>query len=101
MSLKKEVVIDKVEVLESGVIQVRQATRVLEDGVVLSTSYHRHCVSPGDDTSGQDARVKSIAAAMWTPEVIKAYKASLPAEPADAPNMPLKKEVVINPKHGT
>jgi hypothetical protein len=45
MSLTKEIVIDKIEVLESGSIQVRQATRVLEDDVVLSTSYHRHVSS--------------------------------------------------------
>jgi hypothetical protein len=79
MALNKEVVIDKIEVLESGSIQVRQATRILEDGVVLSTSYHRHALSPGDDLSKEDPKVAAAAGAMWTPEVIAAHKASLPA----------------------
>ena len=86
MALIKEVVIDKIEVLESGVIQVRQATRILEDGVVLSTSYHRHVLQPGDDLGKEDPKVAAAAGAVWTPEVIAAYKASLAAAaPAAAP----------------
>jgi hypothetical protein len=65
MALIKEVVIDKIEVLESGAIQVRQATRVLEDDVVLSTSYHRHVVEPGADLSAEDPKVAAIATAAW------------------------------------
>lgn len=65
MALIKEVVIDKIEVLESGSIQVRQATRVLEDGVVLSTLYHRHVLQPGDDLTNEDPKVVAIATAAW------------------------------------
>jgi hypothetical protein len=65
MALTKEVVIDKIEVLESGVIQVRQATRILEDNVVLSTSYHRHVLSPGADLTNEDPKVVAIATAAW------------------------------------
>ena len=65
MSLVKEIVIDKIEVLESGSIQVRQATRVLEDDVVLSTSYHRHVLQPGDDLTNEDPKVAAIATAAW------------------------------------
>ena len=65
MALVKEVVIDKVEVLETGAIQVRQATRVLEDDVVLSTSYHRHVLQPGDDLTDEDPKVAAIATAAW------------------------------------
>jgi hypothetical protein len=86
MALTKEVVIDKIEVLENGTLQIRQATRVLEDGTVLSTSYHRHCLSPGDDLSGEDARVSAVATSTWTPEVVAAYKAAqAPAAPVPAP----------------
>ena len=46
MALTKEIVVDKIEVLELGQVQVRTATRVLEDGVVLSSSFHRHVVAP-------------------------------------------------------
>ena len=65
MALTKEVVIDKIEVLESGSIQVRQATRVLEDGEVLSTSYHRHALNPGDDLTNEDPKVAGVATAAW------------------------------------
>lgn len=66
MALVKEVVIDKIEVLESGSIQVRQATRVLEDDKVLSTSYHRHVVERGADLANEDPKVAAVAAAAWS-----------------------------------
>jgi len=74
MALTKETVVDKIEVLEKGQVQVRTATRVLEDGVALSSSFHRHVLAPGDDLSGQDAKVSAIATATWTPEVVTAYE---------------------------
>ena len=66
MALVKEIVIDKIEVLESGSIQVRQATRVLEDDVVLSTSYHRHVIERGADLTNEDPKVAAVAAAAWS-----------------------------------
>jgi predicted component of type VI protein secretion system len=66
MSLVKEVVIDKIEVLESGSIQVRQATRVLEDGEVMSTSYHRHVLERDADLTNEDPKVVAIATAAWS-----------------------------------
>jgi hypothetical protein len=66
MALTKEVVIDKIEVLESGAIQVRQATRVLEDDVVLSTSYHRHVLERDADLTNEDPKVAAVAAAAWS-----------------------------------
>jgi hypothetical protein len=65
MALTKEIVIDKIEVLESGAIQVRQATRVLEDDVVLSTSYHRHVLEKDADLTNEDPKVAAIATAAW------------------------------------
>lgn len=73
MALTKEVAIDKIEVLEKGHIQVREITRIIEDGKELSSSYHRWSFAPGDDISQQPAKVQAIAAATWTPEVISAY----------------------------
>ena len=79
MALTKEIIVDKIEVLEMGQVQVRTATRVLEDGVALSSSFHRHVLAPGDDLSGQDARVSAIATATWTDEVIAAYQEAFDA----------------------
>jgi hypothetical protein len=77
MALEKQVVVDKIEVVEVGVVQVRTATRIVEDGKTISTSYHRHTVSPGQDYSQEDARVQAICAATHTPEVVSAYQAML------------------------
>jgi len=65
MALTKETIVDKIEVLENNAIQVRSAVRVLEDGDVLSQSYHRHVLQPGDDLSGEDPKVVAIAEAAW------------------------------------
>ena len=80
MALTKETIVDKIEVLEMGQVQVRTATRVLEDGVALSSSFHRHVLAPGDDLTEQDARVSAIATATWTPEVVTAYEAMIAAQ---------------------
>ena len=74
MALTKETIVDRIEVLEKGQVQVRTATRVLEDGTQLSSSFHRHVLAPGDDLTEQDARVSAIATATWTDEVIAAYQ---------------------------
>jgi hypothetical protein len=88
MALTKEVVIDKIEVLELGQLQVRRATRVKEDGTVLSTSFHRHVVNPSTkdsdswadtDISKEDARVQAVANATWTDSVKTAYQAMVDA----------------------
>ena len=83
MALTKETIVDKIEVLEKGQVQVRTATRVLEDGVALSSSFHRHVLVPGDDLSEQDAKVSAIATATWTPEVVTAWEEMIAAQEAE------------------
>jgi hypothetical protein len=75
MALEKISVVDKVEVVENGTVQVRTATRIVEDGKVISQSYHRHTIAPGQDYSNEDARVQAICQATHTAEVIAAYQA--------------------------
>ena len=91
MALTKETIVDKIEVLEKGQVQVRTATRVLEDGTQLSSSFHRHVVVPsvktdgswGDtDISGEDARVQAIATATWTSAVKTAFQEMVDAQTA-------------------
>tara|TARA_B110000285_G_scaffold137878_1_gene154418 strand:- start:83 stop:379 length:297 start_codon:yes stop_codon:yes gene_type:complete len=95
MALTKEIVVDKIEVLEKGQVQVRTATRVLEDGVQLSSAFHRHVVMPqvrtgyekdvsagtwaATDVTGEDARVAAICTAAWTADVITAFRAYIVA----------------------
>ena len=73
MSLTKETTIDKIEIVENGIVQVRQVTRVLEDGQQLSQSYHRWSLFPGQDISDQETNVQAICNAAWTSEVKSAY----------------------------
>ena len=80
MALTKETAVDKIEVLENGTLQVRTATRVLEDGEVLSSSFHRHTLAPGSDTANEDAKVVAIATATWTADVVTAYNDMIAAQ---------------------
>ena len=79
MALEKQIIVDLIETLENGCVQVRTATRILDDGQFISNSFHRHVVAPGDDYSQEDARVQVICAAVHTPEVIAEYQAQLAA----------------------
>ena len=77
MALEKQVVVDKVEIVgDFAHVQVRTATRIVEDGNVISTSYHRHVVTPGQDYSNEDPKVQAVCAAVHTAEVIAAYQAA-------------------------
>ena len=67
----------KEEILPNQVIQIRTTTVVEEDGVELARNHSRHVVHPGEDVSGEVQEVQDIAAALWTPEVIAAYQASI------------------------
>ena len=78
--LEKVTVVDRIEVVESGVVQVRVCTRIMENGKQISGDFHRHVVAPGDDYSAEDARVQAICAATHTAGVIAAYKAAQAAQ---------------------
>ena len=73
--LEKQIVVDLIETVENGCVQVRTCTRVMEDGEQISGAFHRHVVVPGDDYSAEDAKVQAICAAVHTAEVIAAYQA--------------------------
>jgi hypothetical protein len=77
--LEKIEIVDRIEVVENGCVQVRTKTAIMEDGVEISSKFHRHVVAPGDDYAGEDARVQAICAATHTAEVIAAYKAAIAA----------------------
>jgi hypothetical protein len=79
MALEKQIVVDLVETLELGVVQVRTATKIMDDGVEVSRTFHRHVVAPGQDYSQEDAKVQAICAAIQTPDVIAAYEAAVEA----------------------
>ena len=76
MALKEKSVVDKIEVLLNGCIQVRRRDQILKDGVEIAATFHRHVVAPGDDLSNEDDRVAAVATTLWTEEVVAAYQAA-------------------------
>ena len=77
MALSKVISEDKIEIVgEFKAVQVRTKTAVIEDGVELSSGFHRHVVSAGQDYSNESAEVQAICELMHTDEVIAAYQAA-------------------------
>jgi hypothetical protein len=74
--LEKIISVDLIEVIENGCVQVRTKTAIKEDGVEISSKFHRHVVVPGADYSQEDTKVQSICASIHTAEVIAAYVAA-------------------------
>ena len=91
--ITKEIEYDKIEVVQKWNIQVRQATKMMEEQAdgskkELTRSFHRHVLQPftsgkgsddkwthtATDLSGEDASVKAIAEAAWTDTVKANYK---------------------------
>ena len=78
MALSKVITEDKIEIVGPyKAIQIRTCTQVLEDGVELSSGFHRHVVTAGQDYSNESAEVQAICAVVHTAEVVAAYEASL------------------------
>ena len=81
MALTKEVMVDKVEVVgEWAHVQIRTRTDVLENGKVLSSSYHRKVIAPGQDYSAETEKVKAICTAVHTDQLIARYQEFTAAE---------------------
>ena len=83
MALKEKSVVDKIEVLLDGCIQVRRRDQILKDGVEVASSFHRHVIVPGADVSNEDDRVAAVATTLWTEEVVAAYQAAQEETPAE------------------
>jgi hypothetical protein len=77
MVFKKIEIVDRIEVVENGCVQVRARTSIMEDGIEISSKFHRHVVAPGDDYSNEDARVQAICKVTHTEDVVAAYQANL------------------------
>ena len=97
--ITKEIEYDRIEVQSTWNIQVRKATKIMEEGsdgskTELSRTFHRHVLVPFDssvdadgtwthiarDISVEAASVQAIANAAWTDDVKNAYKAMREAE---------------------
>jgi len=97
--ITKEIEYDKIEVVSTWSLNVRKATKIMEEQAdgskkEISRSFHRHILSPFEsvkaedgswthtatDISGEAASVQAIANAAWTDDVKAAYKAMREAQ---------------------
>ena len=89
MAITKEIVIAKIEVVNTWSIQVATDTVVKEDDTEIGRSRHRHVLKPysgstkgeddkwthtDTDISGEATEVQAVANAIWTDDVKTAYK---------------------------
>ena len=86
MALEKVVEVDQIEVKGDYSIQVRTATKVMDDGNQIgSASYHRHVVHPNSVLTSEDEKVKKIAEALWGDTEKEAYYVFQNGHPSGEP----------------
>jgi hypothetical protein len=86
MALEKVVEVDQIEVKGDYKIQVRTATKVMDDGKQIGgVSYHRHVVHPNSILSSEDAKVKKIAEALFDDDCKEAWFVSQNGHPSGEP----------------
>jgi len=79
MPLTKQTITDKIEIVgQFNHVQVREAIQVLEDGNLISQSFHRYVIAPGETST--DPKVSPVIAAVHTQEVKDSYQAHLAAQ---------------------
>ena len=77
MSLTKTTTVDQITVTENGIVLYREATKIMEDGIELSKTFHRSSLIPAQDLTGVPANVVAICNTVWTPAVVAAYQAQV------------------------
>jgi uncharacterized protein (DUF169 family) len=79
MSLTKTANVDQITVTENGTVLYREATRIMENDVEISKTFHRSSLAPASDLTGVPDSVVAICNVAWTAEVIAAYQAQMEA----------------------
>tara|TARA_R110002074_G_scaffold48735_9_gene124538 strand:+ start:758 stop:1003 length:246 start_codon:yes stop_codon:yes gene_type:complete len=81
MSLSKQTIQDKIEIVgKYKTIQIRYSKQILEDGIIISESYHRESIDCNNEAKAIEHNVKALADIYWTDEIKAAYQASLEIE---------------------
>ena len=73
---EKQIVIDRIEVLQDQTVAVRYLVTITEDGLPFAEQVKGNYIKPGDDYSAEDAKVQAICATVHTPETIATYQAA-------------------------
>jgi len=79
MALTKERVLDKIEIVQGVMMQIRYKDIVKEDGKEIASSYFREVIGPLDSKEGKHLTIQSIANILHTPEVVAQYQAEAEA----------------------
>lgn len=78
MALQKVTVLDKLEVLEDGTLQVRHASYIVDGKERITASmYHRSVFVPGAEVPTKTlgyAKIAAVRDVVWTAAVITAYQ---------------------------
>ena len=81
MALTKQTITDKIEtvkVQDHYVLQCRERKQILEDGVEISSSFHRYSLAPDADVSSiTDPQVKAQFNAIMTVDIKGNYQTFL------------------------
>ena len=80
MALTEIKIIDKIEIVQNGTVQVREATCILRDDEEIARTYRRWSLAPASDVSAMPANVVAICNVAWTEAVIAAYQAQVAAQ---------------------
>lgn len=80
--LSTTIVVDRIEVTESGYIQVRTCINISDGGKEIARNFHRYVLAPGEDITHQNERVSAVARAVWTPEVMAAHRSMIQMQTA-------------------
>ena len=86
MALEKVVEVDQIEIKGDYSIQVRTATKVMDNGSQIGgVSYHRHVVHPDSILTSEDTKVKKVAEALWGDTEKEAWYVSQNGHPSGEP----------------
>ena len=91
MAITKEESYSRIELLETGHVQLRLTTKIMEDGAVLSENHHRSVVTPLDDIAHLPQEVQDTIVAFWTNG---GHYDSFPAPVVEEPVEEVTEEVV-------
>lgn len=72
--ITKQKVIDQITITENGIVLYREVNKIIENDIIISQTYHRTSLTPGQDLIDIDEKVSNICKLVWTEEVINNYK---------------------------
>lgn len=72
----KEQSYSQIELLETGHVQLRLTTKIIEDGEVISQTHHRTVVTPDDDITELPERIQNICNSHWDEDMLAKWQAN-------------------------